>query len=378
MRLTHVVAENSPAEAATLLSELLASLDQHHARQRVIVWGSPPTGLRIPDNMPSKRVPRRLSWPPAAGRMLRRSNHLPYDSEIVHAWGAAAASMAGYAFDGTLPLLTTLIDPAEARHWCRWWRDLALGSEGGNVVCTSSVLSNRLVAAGVPDRAVSVLPPIIEVSRIAQSGQTVRREELGLSADARVLLTAWPPSRAGGQFFAIWMTAVLRKVIPNLHLLIPGCSGEQRRLQEFIATMYCPEAFRLCGDQFSFEQLLGLADLLVFPAVEDVPVGGLVRAMAAGVPVVAGDVPAVREWVTDGRTGFLCRPANMHDLSVRVREALADEPLRRRCATEGQATVRAADIGQKWLDRYHKLLDGMLALTAENPGCESAMSPPLA
>ncbi len=291
----------------------------------------------------------------------------------MHAWGAAASSMAGYVFDATAPLVTTLTDPAEVWHWYRWWRDLAVGPVGGNVVCTSSVLADRLIAAGIPDRAVTVLPPLIDPSPFGHGGNAVRREELGLPAESCVLLTAGPPSRAGGQFFAVWMTAVLRKIIPNLYLLIPGCSGEQQRLREFVATIYCPEAFRFCGDRFAFEQLLGLADLLVFPAVEDVPVGGLVRAMAGGVPVVASAVPAVREWITDGQSGFLCQPADMHDLAVRVREALADGPLRQRCAAEGLTVVHGADIGRKWLDRYDKLLEGMSVLSTGNPGREGSV-----
>ena len=377
LTLTHIIAEQSPAAAATLLSELLALPDFRGLRQRVIVWGNMPAGLCIPDGVPYERRPRRFSWPPAAGWMLRRAGGRVVGAEIVHAWGAAASSMAGYAFKGTTPLLTTLVDPAEARPWCRWWRDLAMGPEGGNVICTSAVLADRLAAAGVPDRAVTLLPPVMNPSWMESSGEPLCREDLGLPVDARVLLTPGPPSRAGGQFFAVWTTAVLRKVIPNLHLLIPGCSGEQRRLREFVSTMYCPEAFRLCGDRFSFGQLLGLADLLVFPAVADVPVGGLMRAMAAGVPVVAGDVPAVREWITDGQSGFLCRPADMHDLAVRVREALEDDPLRRRCTAEARATVLAADVGRRWVDGYFKLLDDMLALARGNPEREAVMSAPL-
>ena len=150
--------------------------------------------------------------------------------------------------------------------------------------------------------------------------------------------------------------AVLRKIRPNLHLVIPGVSREQRRLQDFIATMYCPEAFHTCGERFSFGHILGLSDLLVFPAIEDIPVGGLVQGMALGVPVVAADVPAGREWITDEQTGFLCRSGDMHDLAVRIREALEDNVLRQKCVENARAVVRAADIGPKWLDTYDKVL----------------------
>lgn len=61
-------------------------------------------------------------------------------------------------------------------------------------------------------------------------------------------------------------------------------------------------------------------------------------AMAAGVPVIASDIPALREVVADGETGILVdNEASV--VSKAVQALLCDAPLRRRMGSAGRACV---------------------------------------
>ncbi len=68
-------------------------------------------------------------------------------------------------------------------------------------------------------------------------------------------------------------------------------------------------------------------DLLVLPSVSRLEAFGLVlvEAMASGKPVVASDLPGVREVVRDGKTGLLCEPFNADDLAAKMGALASNE-----------------------------------------------------
>jgi glycosyltransferase involved in cell wall biosynthesis len=69
------------------------------------------------------------------------------------------------------------------------------------------------------------------------------------------------------------------------------------------------------------------ADVLVLPSLSRLEAFGLVivEAMASGKPVVASDLPGVREVVRDGKTGFLCEPFNAGDLAAKIAALASNE-----------------------------------------------------
>jgi phosphatidylinositol alpha-mannosyltransferase len=70
------------------------------------------------------------------------------------------------------------------------------------------------------------------------------------------------------------------------------------------------------------------ADVFVASAVGQESFGmALVEAMAAGVPVVASDIPGFREVVRDGIEGLLVPPGDPSALAAALRRVLADTEL---------------------------------------------------
>jgi glycosyltransferase involved in cell wall biosynthesis len=61
----------------------------------------------------------------------------------------------------------------------------------------------------------------------------------------------------------------------------------------------------------------------------------IIEAMATGLPVVATDVGAVVDLVSDGVNGILIPPRNIDRLARALRELLMDAPLRERMGRAG-------------------------------------------
>lgn len=89
-----------------------------------------------------------------------------------------------------------------------------------------------------------------------------------------------------------------------------------------------PEYYRAC-------------DVFALPSVSRLEAFGIValEAMACGLPVVASDIPGVREVVSDGVEGYLADPLDPRSFAGRL-DALLSEPLTRaRLARNGRARV---------------------------------------
>lgn len=72
------------------------------------------------------------------------------------------------------------------------------------------------------------------------------------------------------------------------------------------------------------------ADLFVFPTRGDCMPLAVMEAMAAGLPVIATDVGALREEVEEGRNGLIVAPGNVEAISEAVQALIADPARRER------------------------------------------------
>ena len=91
------------------------------------------------------------------------------------------------------------------------------------------------------------------------------------------------------------------------------------------------------------EELAGwyhAADALCFPSVKEGFGLAVLEAMSAGLPVVASDLPAFREYLVDNQNALLPPVADDAALAAAMRKVVADADLRARLTSGGAATVR--------------------------------------
>jgi phosphatidyl-myo-inositol alpha-mannosyltransferase len=89
----------------------------------------------------------------------------------------------------------------------------------------------------------------------------------------------------------------------------------------------------------------------------------LLEAMAAGLPVVASDIPGYDEVVTDGLDGLLVAPGNVVALAATIARVLGDPALSARLAEAGRARAATFD----W-DVVAARLEELYAWAAAEPG----------
>lgn len=326
-RVTHVIDENAPEEAVRLLRFVLRLAPTQHLTQAVLALGRVPEGLAGLDGIRVDRISRRCDWPVASVLELRQKVRAQ-EPEAIVAWGSAAAAVTMLR---PRPTVVAVADPCEADEVGRWWVRATERGDRYHILCSSGCIQHRLMDAGVAFVATSVVPPGVDADEIKSDAASAHRTDLGLQPDARVLLTASPPSRDGGQFHAVWAAAILHQIWPDVRLVIPGVSREQRRLRRLIGQINCPDVFVVTENRYPPGALLDVSDMLVVPAIGDISIGWLAEAMAAGVPIVGSTVPSVAEVLTDGQNGFLCAPGEPDTLAACIRTAAEAGERRDRC-----------------------------------------------
>jgi glycosyltransferase involved in cell wall biosynthesis len=84
------------------------------------------------------------------------------------------------------------------------------------------------------------------------------------------------------------------------------------------------------------------------------------EAMASGLPVVASDIPGVREVVSDGVEGYLANPLDARSFAERIDALLSDPLSRARFGRNGRARVLREFTWDKVADRVLRVYEEAL------------------
>ncbi len=115
----------------------------------------------------------------------------------------------------------------------------------------------------------------------------------------------------------------IQSAIPDFRLLLVGDGTLKQELQELAGRLGAGSAVEFLGTRRDVPELLGQSDLFVFSTTPQEGLGSvLFEAMAAGLPIVATDVPACREILGGGIRGKLIPPSNPAALADAVIQSL--------------------------------------------------------
>jgi len=123
----------------------------------------------------------------------------------------------------------------------------------------------------------------------------------------------------------------------------------------------CVEFLGHIGNRVTLNTLYQNAKIFILPSSYEGLPTVLLEAMAFGLPVIASDIPSVREVITDELNGLLVTPNSSYELSEAIKRLLYDEETRRRLGTNARRTVEenySWDIvARRILDVYQEALD---------------------
>ena len=133
------------------------------------------------------------------------------------------------------------------------------------------------------------------------------------------------------------------KTIPGARLTLAGSGSQKRALERQVRSSDADSAVSFVGDvaHRAMPDLLRDHDLFVSAALSDTTSVSLLEAMACGLFPIVSDIPANREWIEDGRNGFVVPPRDVHALAQAITEAWRNRELRETARQKNAGLIEA-------------------------------------
>ncbi len=199
-------------------------------------------------------------------------------------------------------------------------------------------------ATSIPDRAAAV---------------SAARTATALPAHAEIVLTVARLSHQKGLDVLAAAIARIAPLHPRALWVWVGDGDRREQLCDELKRLGIEDRVLLLGHRGDVDRLLAAADLFVLPSRSEGLPFALLEAMAAGVPVIATDLPVMREVLADGVQGRLVPVQNAEALGEAMSWLLAHPH-----EAEAMAVAASAQVRERYQE--HEMVRRTLSLL--NPG----------
>lgn len=323
----------------------------------------------------------RAGWVRRATRLVRRRR-----PDLVHTTlfeadiaGRVAASLAG------VPVVSSLVNPEYGPEQLSDPRLSRWKVRGARLVdaltarrvarfhaITSYVADVMAGRLGLRRDRIDVVPrgrDPEELGRRSPERRAAARDGMGVGPETAVVLAAARHEHQKGLDVLLEAFPLVLREVPSARLVVAGREGNQTPLlRTAVERLGLAGAVRFLGVRDDVPDLLCAADVFVLPSRWEGLGSVLLEAMALEAPIVASDVPAVREVVGDGEEARLVPPERPDALASRIVATLADA----RGAADRARRARARFLQRYTIDR---VADQMIAFYDRSVSPHRAVSP---
>jgi glycosyltransferase involved in cell wall biosynthesis len=284
--------------------------------------------------------------------LIRQRNHDTVFSFLVHANGVAALA-SRFVRQRRVRFIQSIQTTQPKPRW-HWFAQM-LAAHGAEkiIVPTESIARVAIDRSHVDRRKLVVIPNAIDPDAFERSSlpnDSPRPFPVGfigrLDAIKRVPLL-------------VQQLHAMRQTFPAtpVHLHIFGEGDQREAIEREIARLHLRRDVTLHGRVERPQDALKQIGVLVLPSVAEGFGLVLIEAMAAGVPVVATNVPGVRDVVRDGETGLLVDTDDSMGLAFAVMRVIEDASLRNRLIEAGLREVREQFGWEHVIEQYRRELE---------------------
>ncbi|MBD2842276.1 glycosyltransferase family 4 protein [Erythrobacter rubeus] len=308
-----------------------------------------------------------LTGRPAPGKLIAIAQALkPYDLILSYGWGAMNVAMAHTVFAQQLGLPPLIhhedgFDAGAVQELSfrrNWYRRIALGRAHSLVVPGETLEKIAVDVWKQPRQRVVRVPPGIDTKAFARKPdpgklRLVKREgevwigtlsDLGANEQLPRLVEAVPD------------------LPENCHLVILGEGPEKEAIQDAAVGREVSHRVHLLGAIDDPSKVIGLFDIFAQAlTTEQFPLA-VVKAMAAGLPIVAPDVGDIKGILGERNREFITATGGAEALAAMLGEFARDPDLAKRIGRENREKARKlfdiSRMAERYADLYSGALDG--------------------
>jgi glycosyltransferase involved in cell wall biosynthesis len=166
-----------------------------------------------------------------------------------------------------------------------------------------------------------------------------KRSSLGIPADALVVGSIGRLAETKGWHHFLQAATIVLKQIPQVFFLIIGDGRLADQLKQQAYQEGISSHIIFTGGRPDVEELLFCMDLFVSSSLLEGLPTVILESMAAGIPVVATDIPGTRDLIRDRQNGWLVPSADGPALAQAIQVALEDSEARKKFSLSLQREV---------------------------------------
>ena len=281
--------------------------------------------------------------------------------DLVHCHSRRGADLLGgfaAAMAGVPAVLSRRVDSAEKGFMSSLrYRPFAL------VIAISDHIATNLAALPAVAGRVATIRSAVDVARYDEpADRSVLQEYFDIGEEAFAIAVVAQMIPRKGHRYLLDVVPNLRDIHPNVRIVLFGEGRTEAELKAMSEHMNLSGTVQFAGYRDDLDDYLPCFDLLVHPAVEEGLGVAILKAAAAGLPVIAFDNAGVKEAVAHGKTGVLVPPKDLHTLQKAIALMIDDTGMRREMGRAGKQRMRDKFSVQQMVDEhlkaYAKVLNG--------------------
>jgi glycosyltransferase involved in cell wall biosynthesis len=276
-----------------------------------------------------------------------------FKPDVVHTWKSAALQTTVVA-GMHLPFRLIASQPtplAGSKHKLAFVSRLASGRV--NCIVVRGAAEADSVRTVIRPADLAIVSPGLALDTQASDesdGETIAESTSG------TILCAGYMEHHKGFIKALWTMDIIRFLFPRINLILIGAGPDRPALERFARRNQLMDRVQFLNPRVELRPFLNQADIVWIPSIMDGGVYMALEAMAAGKPVIASHLPALREIVEEGVTGCLVPPGDTTLLARCTTELLRDPARARSLGMAGRRRVlrdfRAEVFAQKIAGLY--------------------------
>jgi len=229
------------------------------------------------------------------------------------------------------------------------------------VIAISDNVAQKLRESGLDSGRITMIRSAVDVAALAPERDRQQfLHEFDLRDEHVVAVIAAQLIGRKGHRFVLQAMPELCRAQPNFRLVLFGKGPLEPALRAQAAQLGIADHVQFAGFRDDLDRLLGCADMLIHPATREGLGVVMLKAAAAGLPVVAFDVAAAREAVVADQTGLLANGADVSSLLQVMTELVENPEQRQKMGAAGQARMRESFSIDEMIDRHLRLYESIL------------------
>ncbi|MCD7716798.1 MAG: glycosyltransferase [Lachnospiraceae bacterium] len=233
---------------------------------------------------------------------------------------------------------------APLKNWLVYYPIEKICSRWTDLLITINKEDYALAQRKMKAKRVEYVPGVgIDLSKFGDSKTKInkKKEELGIPENSTVLLSVGELSTRKNHITVIKALENLKQrgLLDSVVYLICGVGDLRNDIEKQIADCSLKNNVFLLGYRTDIDELCDIADIFVFPSLQEGLPVALMEAMACGLPCIASDVRGNTDLIQDGVGGFLCQPTDVISFADSIEKLLSNKDMRKKMGAANKENI---------------------------------------